>query len=79
MPKIKFATAEAVNGKTPKGLTIAFRVVFLVSAAVILWLSQTNLVGEAAKMEITAALTVLEGLVWSAGRLFGIVPDGGEK
>lgn len=71
--KIEFATAKALEGETPKGATITFRVIFLLTTAISAWLAATNVVGDAFKVEAILILKVLDTVVWGLTRLFGIV------
>jgi len=72
--QVKGNLVVSFNQPTPKWATIVFRAVFLLTTAISLWISGTNLVQEGSKVEVMLALKCLDVMVWGAAQSLGIKP-----
>jgi hypothetical protein len=64
-----------LNAPTPMWATWLFRAVFVVTTAIVIWVSGTNLISQGAKVEWMLILKVVDALVLGFSKLFGVVPD----
>lgn len=62
----------SVNEPTPMWATWGFRIVFLLTTAISIWLAGTHLVSDANKVEIIVAMKAIDVAVWGLGKMLGI-------
>lgn len=65
-------TAKALTTETPKWAKIMFRVTFVLTSAVTVFVGATNLINEASKYEIMLGLKALDVLIYGFSKMFGI-------
>lgn len=62
----------SINAPTPMWATWIFRIVFLLTTAISIWLAGTHLVSDANKVEIIVDMKAIDVAVWGLGKMLGI-------
>jgi len=65
-------TILSINSPTPKWMTAIFRIEFLLTKGLTVWIAATQLVGPKAKVEILVALSAIDLMVWGFARMMGV-------
>lgn len=65
-------TVFSVTLPTPRWATWAFRIVFILTTAISVYVAGSGFISEAAKVEIMVILKALDVLIWGVGRFIGI-------
>lgn len=65
-------TVISIDRPTPKWATWMFRVVFVVTTALSVWVASTGLISNENKVEIMVAFKSIDFILWGIGRGLGI-------
>jgi len=67
----KFST-KSIALETPRWAKIMFRIVFLITTALMFFVAGTNIIDESVKYEFMLALKSIDGIVYGVSKMFGI-------
>lgn len=65
-------TAKALNTPTPTWAKNMFRITFVVTSALTLFMAGTNLIEESIKYELILGLKTLDALIYGLSKMFGV-------
>jgi hypothetical protein len=75
MKKIQFATKQALHSRTPQGAKNAFRITFVVTSAITLFLAGTQIIDEHIKFELMLGIKSIDAFVLGLSKLFGVTEE----
>lgn len=65
-------TVISIDKPTPAWATWAFRIVFVITTALSIWIASTKMVSDANKVEIMVAFKAFDFVIWGIGRGLGV-------
>lgn len=65
-------TAKALQNQTPPWANNMFRITFILTSALTIFLAGTNLFSESVKYETMLALKTLDAVIYGLSKMFGI-------
>ena len=75
MTKVEFATKEALQSRTPQGAKNAFRITFVITSAITIFLVGTQVIDEHVKFELMLGIKSIDALVLGVSKLFGVTEE----
>lgn len=75
MKKVEFLTKEALNGRTPLWAKNMFRITFIVTSAIMIFIAGTQLFDESLKFELVLGLKSIDALALGFSKLFGVTEE----
>lgn len=72
MRKTHFATAEALNSRTPTWAKNMVAIVFVITSAITIFIAGTALVDESIKFELMLGIKAIDALAAGFAKLFGV-------
>ena len=75
MKKTEFLTKKALESRTPTWAKNTFRITFVVTSALTLFLAGTQIIEENIKFELMLALKSIDGLVLGVSKMFGVTEE----
>ena len=75
MKNIEFATKKALNSRTPLWAKNIFRITFVITSAVMIFIAGTQLIEESLKFEVGLILKVIDALALGFSKLFGEIEE----
>lgn len=63
---------EALNNRTPLWAKNMFRITFVITSAITIFIAGTNLISEDAKYEWMLALKSLDAIIYGLSKMFGV-------
>lgn len=67
-------TVISLTKPTPQWATVLFRVIFVITSAVAIWVAATTLIPNGSKVEILLALKTADVAFWGFAKILGIEP-----
>lgn len=65
-------TKKAINSRTPTWAINMFRITFVLTSAITLYVAGTNMIGDEAKVEWMLVLKVIDAIVFGLSKMFGV-------
>lgn len=75
MKKIEFATKKALNSRTPLWAKNMFRITFIITSAIMIFIAGTQLFEESLKFELVLGLKSIDALVLGLSKMFGVTEE----
>lgn len=75
MKNIEFATKKAINSRTPLWAKNMFRITFVITSAIALYVGGTQMIEENIKLELMLLIKIIDGAVLGFSKLFGITEE----
>jgi hypothetical protein len=75
MRKVQFATKQALHSRTPQGAKNAFRITFVITSAITIFLVGTQVIDEHIKFELMLGLKSIDAVVLGFSKLFGVTEE----
>jgi uncharacterized membrane protein len=75
MKKTEFLTKKALESRTPTWAKNAFRITFVVTSALTLFLAGTQIIEENVKFELMLALKSIDAFVLGVSKMFGVTEE----
>lgn len=75
MKNIEFATKKALNSRTPLWAKNMFRITFVITSAVMIFIAGTQIIEESLKFELVLGLKTIDAFVLGLSKMFGVTHE----